>query len=91
MVVYRVNWLRAKARFKRWEEERNLVRHEMIWTIEYFKHQQQQWDDRREQIAKEKESAAGLACYAAKQVALWKEFASVGTLRFKGEIVYLKL
>ena len=35
--VYRVNWLQAKARFKRWKEEHNLVRHGMVWTVKYFK------------------------------------------------------
>ncbi|KAG2358386.1 hypothetical protein BDR07DRAFT_1295041 [Suillus spraguei] len=30
---YRVNWLKAKARWRRWEEELTLTRHEMQWTI----------------------------------------------------------
>ncbi|KAG1883649.1 hypothetical protein F4604DRAFT_1677400 [Suillus subluteus] len=29
---YRVNWLKAKARWQRWEEELSLVQHEMGWT-----------------------------------------------------------
>ncbi|KAG2130738.1 hypothetical protein DEU56DRAFT_757809 [Suillus clintonianus] len=30
---YRVNWLKAKARWQRWEEELRLVQHEMGWTV----------------------------------------------------------
>ena len=36
--VYRVNWLRAKARFDRWDEEDEIVRSEMRWTLLYFEH-----------------------------------------------------
>ncbi|GBE89913.1 hypothetical protein SCP_1702390 [Sparassis crispa] len=34
---YRVNWLRARARYERWREERVLVHSEMAWTIATFK------------------------------------------------------
>jgi hypothetical protein len=40
-LVYRVNWLKAKARWNRWEEELSLVQHEMGWTIGWFKHQEE--------------------------------------------------
>ncbi|KAG1889978.1 hypothetical protein F4604DRAFT_1507251, partial [Suillus subluteus] len=40
---YRVNWLKAKARWRRWEEELTLTRHEMRWTISWFHHQKSQW------------------------------------------------
>ena len=36
--VYRVNWLRAKAHYDRWEEELTMVVHEMEWTTLWFKH-----------------------------------------------------
>ena len=85
-VVYRVNWLRAKARFKRWEEEHNLVRHEMVWTVKYFKYFQGEWEGRRNRVDDDREGAAGLTAYAAKQAALWAKFAEVGMTRFKQEI-----
>ncbi|KAG1901611.1 uncharacterized protein F5891DRAFT_979428 [Suillus fuscotomentosus] len=33
LLVYRVHWLKAKARWQRWEEELSLVQHEMGWTL----------------------------------------------------------
>ncbi len=33
ILVYRVSWLRAKARFSRWSEELQLVESEMKWTV----------------------------------------------------------
>ncbi|KAG0696999.1 hypothetical protein DFH29DRAFT_1024097, partial [Suillus ampliporus] len=33
-----VNWLKAKARWQRWEEELSLVRHEMGWTTSLTKY-----------------------------------------------------
>src|SRR6202041_46615 len=76
--VYRVNWLRAKARFKRWEEEHNLVRHEMVWTVKYFKNMQWEWEGRRNRVNENREGATGLTAYAAKQTSLWAKFAEVG-------------
>ena len=35
-IVYRISWLRAKARYTRWEEELSLVKHEMTWTVAWF-------------------------------------------------------
>jgi hypothetical protein len=84
--VYRVNWLRAKARFKRWEEEHNLVKHEMVWTVRYFKYCQREWEGRRKRVDNDREGATGLMAYAAKQAALWGRFAEVGMTRFKREI-----
>ncbi|KAG1826698.1 hypothetical protein EV424DRAFT_1319447, partial [Suillus variegatus] len=40
---YRVNWLKAKARWNRWEEELSLVQHEMGWTVSWFKYQEEKW------------------------------------------------
>ncbi|KAG2048679.1 hypothetical protein BDR06DRAFT_975873 [Suillus hirtellus] len=34
---YRVNWLKAKARWNRWEERLSLVQHEMGWTVLVWK------------------------------------------------------
>ena len=38
--VYRVNWLQAKARFDRWQEEVQLVMNEMSCLITQFRHVQ---------------------------------------------------
>lgn len=84
--VYRVNWLRAKAQFKRWEEEHNLVGHEMVWTVKYFKYCQLEWEGRSNRVDDDREGATGLTAYAAKQAALWGTFAEIGMTRFKQEI-----
>ncbi len=45
-LVTRVNWLRAKARSKRWQEEVLILQHEMVWTQMWFEHQQEVWEKR---------------------------------------------
>ncbi|KAJ7637930.1 hypothetical protein DFH06DRAFT_1002060 [Mycena polygramma] len=68
---YRVNWLRAKARVTRWEEEKDFVGHEMQWTVNSFKHLRHEWTERSRKAGDEK---PGLQAYAEKQVAMWEEF-----------------
>ena len=46
VLVYRVNFLRAKARFDRWDEELKTVRHEMKWCVLYFRKQKKTWMSR---------------------------------------------
>ena len=52
----------------------------MKWTIEYFKHQQEQWRDRQDKVEIIDDKSAGLTAYAAWQAALWRDFATTGTL-----------
>jgi hypothetical protein len=80
--VYRVNFLRAKARFDRWDEELNLVQHEMQWCVLYFEHQMQVWGKRAQVATRE-----GPRAYAHKQVAMWHNFAMDGKNRFNGKTV----
>jgi hypothetical protein len=68
--VYRISWLRAKARYSRWKEEHLLVRHEMRWTVSWFEYHGMMWQKRYKEIDDE-ESADGLRCYALKQAHLW--------------------
>jgi hypothetical protein len=70
--VDRVNWLRAKARHKRWEEEILIVKHEMVWTKLWFGYQKRQWEERMK-IASLALSD-GHKAYAAKQVEVWAQF-----------------
>ncbi|KIM85858.1 hypothetical protein PILCRDRAFT_65890, partial [Piloderma croceum F 1598] len=42
-VVYRVSWLRAKARYMQWSEELQLVEYEMQWTVNWFCWKEMQW------------------------------------------------
>jgi hypothetical protein len=82
MTVYRVNFLRAKARYDRWEEESKVVQHEMRWCVLYFEHQMQIWGERAQAATRE-----GPRAYAHKQVAMWRNFATDGRRRFDGKMV----
>lgn len=77
VVVYRVNWLRAKARRDRWKEEKDLVKAEMGWVINYFEYRQSRWE------ALIPHGGYGGACYAKRQAAMWAEFALDAKARFR--------
>jgi hypothetical protein len=82
VTVYRINWLRAKARFDRWDEELITVCHEMKWTVMWFGHQAGEWRRRAEQsqlIGKQ-----GLQAYAEKQVVMWETFREEAVKGFRG-------
>ncbi|KIK78660.1 hypothetical protein PAXRUDRAFT_49167, partial [Paxillus rubicundulus Ve08.2h10] len=40
---YRIKWLKTKARYCRWEEELELVRHEIYWVVKWFQGQEMEW------------------------------------------------
>ena len=52
--VYRVNWLRARARAKRWNEEKIIVVKEMEWVVRTFGHMREVWEIRAESMENEK-------------------------------------
>jgi hypothetical protein len=72
MSVNRVNWLRAKARSKRWEEEVLILKHEMMWTKLWFGHQKSKWEERIKIATLT--SKLGHQAYAAKQARIWSQF-----------------
>ena len=80
-LVYRVNWLRAKARLDRWLEELVLVKHEMHWTILWFQCQANLWKKRSEK--KEGILPMGHEAYAKKQQKLWNAFQKKASERFE--------
>jgi hypothetical protein len=84
-LVYRVNWLRSKARHDRWNEELLIVRHEMKWTILWFKHQMKEWKGRLKRSVEG--NKLGHIAYAEKQVAMWKMFIREGERGFKGMVM----
>ena len=81
--VYRVSWLRAKARYLRWAEEIRLVRLEMHWTINWFRDRERCWMERLESLVEE-EREDGLKCYCHKQIGLWKALGDAAEQRFSG-------
>jgi hypothetical protein len=71
MIIYlvqRVHWLHARVRRLRWQEEVVLVGYEMQWTVCYFLHNMQVWENRRD-------AGAGPAAYAARKSAMWHSMA----------------
>jgi hypothetical protein len=69
--VTRVNWLRAKACSKQWEEEILILKHEMIWTQMWFGHQKKKWEERMDMPTVV--SKLGHQAYAAKQASIWSQ------------------
>ena len=77
IAVHRVNWLRAKAAFDRASEENILVKHEMQWTVNYFRYYSKKWKDRKVSA-----TSYGHIVYAARQEAMWSRFASSAVKSF---------
>ena len=65
-LVYRISWLRAKARKDRWEEEVCLLQSEIGWASNFFKFKADEW--RRLSAASDSE---GKRCYALAQEEVW--------------------
>jgi hypothetical protein len=83
--VYRVNWLRGKARYERWREEHITVRDEMGNTIRWYEWMKKEWERR------EKDSMAaghiGHASYAAKKANMWQKLANHARKQFGNDAV----
>ena len=81
LLVYRVSWLRAKARFSRWSEEFRLVGYEMQWSVKWFWWKEEQWRKRLRDVTDE-ERPPGLNCYCHKQIVLWGALADQAQAKF---------
>jgi hypothetical protein len=77
-----VNFLRAKARYDRWEEELKIIRHEMKWCVLYFQHYRDVW----KVCAEESGTKEGHKAYAYKQMVMWEKFMQEGQDRFGGKM-----
>ena len=75
--VYRVNWLRAKARKERWEEEIDLVENEMEWTTRCFHYHEERWRQRALNA-----KGPGERAYAWKQNSTWGEWVATANDTF---------
>src|SRR5271168_3269955 len=71
-LVYRVNWLWAKACVDRWQEEQILVKNKMRWTTLWFQNQPNLWRQRSER--EDDILPKGHKAYATKQEKLWSTF-----------------
>ncbi|KAG1743676.1 uncharacterized protein EDB91DRAFT_1081059 [Suillus paluster] len=79
---YRVNWLKAKARYDHWSEELKLVQYEMFWTISWFRTQEERWRVRADESIKN-----GNRAYAERQASMWAEFSAQGLKNFEGKLL----
>ena len=70
--VYRVNYLKAKARRNRWEEERMILKKEQVWTVSFFERQVHIWEARGESATQVGGwNSEGLTAYSKKQMKMW--------------------
>ena len=83
--VFRVSWLKAKARYDRWNEELQMVQAEMFWTTLWFKHQEDMWERRFMQAIE-----PGHRAYAAKQQNLWERFRKKAEEIFQGKMARIE-
>ncbi|KAG1721118.1 hypothetical protein EDB19DRAFT_2029710 [Suillus lakei] len=86
---YWVNWLWTKALRDRWNEEVMLVKHEMQWSINFFKHRAKQWLGHMRDA-----TSAGLTghtCYAARQSHIYDQLAAHAEDSFRKMIVQLQV
>ncbi|KAG8715273.1 hypothetical protein FRC08_010769 [Ceratobasidium sp. 394] len=60
----KVEWFRARERFKRWEEELKLLKREMVMSYRGFKTREEIWMFKAETAAASTSSVAGMAEYA---------------------------
>ncbi|TFK58356.1 hypothetical protein BDN72DRAFT_782205 [Pluteus cervinus] len=65
---HRAHWLRAWEQNKRAEEEFKLVKHEMRWTLNYFRYREQIW---RDIASRSGDLHVGYRIYAYRQADIW--------------------
>ena len=78
--VYRVHWLRAKAQKTRWIEELQCLQVEMDSAVRFFRHQDQFWREKQNQVGFE--SHPGRSAWAARQSAMWRSMATQAEDKF---------
>jgi hypothetical protein len=61
--------LKARARYERWREELEMVKHEMFWTTLWFKYHEEEWERRRNEAKN-----SGHKAYTAKEKGVWEKF-----------------
>ncbi|PPQ76735.1 hypothetical protein CVT25_004546, partial [Psilocybe cyanescens] len=74
----RVHWLRARAQFQRWDEEKTLVSYEMQWTVSYFMKKSRSW--KLAAAGPGRDSAQlppGVVAYAHRQSEIWHQLAII--------------
>ena len=78
-IVYRVNWLRARARAQRWDEEKIIVAKEMDWVIRSFGYMREVWEARARNMGNEK---LGHKAYATREAERWQRWVETAKTEF---------
>ena len=78
-IVYRVNWLRARARAKRWDEEKVIVVQEMDWVVRTFGYMKEVWEVRARNMG---DDMLGHKAYAAREAERWGRWAETAKAEF---------
>ena len=77
--VYRVNWLRARARAQRWNEEKAIVVKEMEWVVRTFEYMTEVWKVRARNVGNER---PGHKAYAIREAEMWRRWAETARADF---------
>ena len=67
--VYRVNWLKAKSRAERWQEEHELLTSEMEWVLRFFDFKE---DEAKAWALITGKDSPGHTAYARKKGEMWR-------------------
>ena len=78
-IVYRVSWLRARARAQRWKEEKEIVMKEMEWVIGSFGYMEEVWKARALEMGDQK---LGHRAYARREADRWKRWKEIAKTEF---------
>jgi hypothetical protein len=78
-IVYRVSWLRARARAQRWREEKEIVMKEMEWVMGSFSYMEEVWKARSSEMGDEK---PGHRAYARREADRWKGWKEIAKKEF---------
>ena len=73
--VYRMHWLRVKARKDRWNEETILLESETGWVCAFFTSKADEWNVVKKEAMEKGD--CGLDCYAAQQNDMYTKLADI--------------
>ncbi|KAH6905173.1 hypothetical protein BKA70DRAFT_1431259 [Coprinopsis sp. MPI-PUGE-AT-0042] len=79
--VYRVNWMRAREKAARWDEEYAYLWHEMSWVTNFFHHKAAKWEEICH-IEGSPPTRPGHGAYARRQVSVWRTLAEYAKVTF---------
>lgn len=80
VTVLRVNWIRAKSRRDRWNEELSVTKHEMVWVMLWYQNRAALWKGRAKAAVQPE-----LAPYAHRQSDNWETMKEVAHTIFISE------